>query len=315
MRRASLAPLLLMAWGALAPFAAGVAHAETVTINGCANAAWDAGTLTLRCGAISNPPVCSFSPAAPTTYAVGTQLTLTASCTNAPTYAWSATVGALGTGACATAATCTDMQASATSVTYHLVATNASGSTTLDAPVTWIVGAAPAPLLQGASSRRVHGAAGTFDLPLSLVATNPTTEPRQGPVHNIVFTFDKAVISAVAAITEGSASAGVPSFSGNTVTVPMTGVANQQYVTVALSAVASADGGIGGTGSVRVGLLVGDVTRNRVVSIADLGLVEAQLAQVVTGANFHLDVNASGTVSLADTGITSANLTRALPAP
>jgi hypothetical protein len=171
------------------------------------------------------------------------------------------------------------------------------------------------PLLQAASSRRVHGAAGTFDLPLSLVATNPTTEPRQGPVHNIVFTFDKTVIAAVAAVTEGSASAGVPSFSGNTVTVPMTGVANQQYVTVALSAVTSVDGGIGGTGSVRVGLLVGDVTRNRVVSVADLGQVEAQLAQAATGANFHLDVNASGTVSLADTGITSANLTRALPAP
>ncbi len=30
-------------------------------------------------------------------------------------------------------------------------------------------------------SRKLHGAAGTFDLPLSDVATNPTTEPRRGP--------------------------------------------------------------------------------------------------------------------------------------
>ena len=344
MRRAFLGPLLLMAAGTLTPLAADFARAETVTIDGCANASWnagamtlscngltappgaatligcpnatwDAGTTTLSCSGLPTPPVCTFVPAPPTTYAVGSPLTLNASCTNAPTYAWSATVGALGTGACATAATCTDTQASATSVTYHLVATNASGSTTLDAPVAWIVGTAPAPLLQGASSRRVHGAAGTFDLPLSLVATNPTTEPRQGPVHNIVFTFDKAIASAIAAVTEGGASAGAPSFSGNTVTVPITGVANQQYVTVALSAVASADGGVGGTGSVRMGLLVGDVTGNRVASVADLGLVKAQLAQTVTGANFRLDVNASGTVSLADTGITTANLTRALPAP
>jgi hypothetical protein len=307
--------LLLTAWAALAPLAADVVQAQTVTVSGCANPAWDAGTLTLSCGSLPAAPVCTFVSAPPTTYAVGSQLSLAANCTNSPTYAWSATVGALGTGACASAATCTDTQAAAASVTYHLVATNAAGSATLDAPVTWIAGSAPTPVMRGAASRRVHGAAGTFDLALSLVPTNPTTEPRQGPVHNIVFTFDKPVVSAVAAVTEGTAATGVPTFSGNSVTVPVTGAANQQYVTVALSAVTSADGGVGGTGSVRVGLLVGDVTRNRVVSVADLGQLEAQLAQAVTGANFHLDVNASGTVTLADTGITSANLTRALPAP
>lgn len=315
MRRTALAPHLLVAVAVLAPWVTDVALAETVTINGCANASWNVSTMTLSCGSIPTPPVCSFSPAAPTTYAVGTQLTLTASCTNAPTYSWSTTVGALGTGSCATAATCTDTQSSTTSVTYHLLATNASGSATLDAPVAWIVGSAPAPVMQNAFSRRVHGAAGTFDLALSLVATNPTTEPRQGPVQSLVFTFDKPIISAVAAVTEGSATAGAPTFNGNTVTVGLTGVANQQYVTVALTAVASADGGVGGSGAVRMGLLVGDVSRSRVVTIADLGLVEAQLAQPVTGANFQVDVNASGTITLADTGITSANLTRALPAP
>ena len=50
-----------------------------------------------------------------------------------------------------------------------------------------------APVLQSAVSRKVHGAAGTFDLALSLLATNPTTEPRKGPTHTIVFTFDKAI--------------------------------------------------------------------------------------------------------------------------
>src|SRR5664279_3905433 len=143
MGRALLAPLLLMAWGALAPLAAEVAHAQTVTINGCTNASWSPSTLTLVCGAVSNPPVCSFSPAAPTTYTVGNQLTLNASCTNSPTYAWSATVGVLGTGNCNSAATCTDTQGSATNVTYHLVASNGSGTATLDAPVQWIVGTGP----------------------------------------------------------------------------------------------------------------------------------------------------------------------------
>jgi trimeric autotransporter adhesin len=171
------------------------------------------------------------------------------------------------------------------------------------------------PILQSAASRRVHGAAGTFDLPLSAVATNPTTEPRLGPAQTIVFTFDKPITGATAAITEGTATAAAPSFSGNVVVVGLTGVNNQQYVTVSLTNVASSDGGTGGSASVRIGFLAGDVNQNRVVSVADLGLVNAQLAQLVTVANFLKDVNASGTLTVADKGIANANLTRSLPAP
>ena len=176
------------------------------------------------------------------------------------------------------------------------------------------------PSLVSAASRRVHGSAGTFDLPLSLVVSpgvnhNPTTEPRQGPAQTIVFTFDKPITGATVAITEGTATAAAPTFSGNAVVVGLTGAIDQQYVTISLTNVASADGGTGGTGSVRLGLLLGDVNQNRVVSLADLAFVNAQLAQVVTAANFLKDVNASGTLSLADKGITNANLAKALPTP
>ena len=176
------------------------------------------------------------------------------------------------------------------------------------------------PALQSAASRKAHGAAGMFDLLLSLVTPqnidhNPMTEPRQGPAQTIVFTFDKPVTGAIASITEGAAVAGTPSFSGNDVIVGLTGVNNQQYVTIALTNVASTDGGTGGSGSVRIGFLAGDVSQNRVVTVADLGLVNAQLAQPVTAANYLKDVNASGTLTVADKGITNANLTKALPAP
>jgi trimeric autotransporter adhesin len=170
------------------------------------------------------------------------------------------------------------------------------------------------PALQSAASRKVHGAAGTFNVPLSLVVTNPTTEPRQGATATIVMTFDSAIISANAAVTEGTATAGAPTFSGNDVIVPLTGVTDQHYVTVSLTNVASATH-TGGNGAVRLGFLLGDVNQNRVISVADLGLVNAQLAQVVTAANYLKDVNASGTLTVADKGITNANLTHALPAP
>jgi len=171
------------------------------------------------------------------------------------------------------------------------------------------------PTLQSAVSRKLHGAAGTFDLTLSAVTTNPTTEPRQGPAQTIVFTFDKPISAAVVTVSEGTAVAGAPSFSGNDVIVNLTGVTDAQYVTVGLSAVSSTDGGSGGTGSVRVGFLAGDVNQTRAVSIADVGLVNSVLSLAVNAGNYLKDVNASGTLTLADKAITNGNLTHALPAP
>ena len=184
----------------------------------------------------------------------------------------------------------------------------------------WFQVSASPPVFQSAVSRKVHGAAGTFDLPLSTVLPptinhNPTTEPRQGPTQTIVFTFDKPINAATVTITEGSATAAAPTFTGNSVVVTLAGVTNQQYVTVTLGNVASTDGGTGGSAVVRVGFLLGDVNQTRAVSVADLGLVNAQLAQLVTAANYLEDVNASGTLTVADKGITNANLTKALSAP
>jgi hypothetical protein len=150
---------------------------------------------------------------------------------------------------------------------------------------------------------------------LSLVTTNPTTEPRQGPAQTIVFTFDKPISSVITNITEGTATAGPPTFSGNDVIVGLTGVTNQQYVRVSLTSVASSDGGTGGSGSVRIGFLAGDVNQNRVVTAADLGLVNVQLAQPVTAANYLKDVNANGSMTVSDKNIVNANLAKSLPAP
>lgn len=174
---------------------------------------------------------------------------------------------------------------------------------------------ANSPVFQSAVSSKVHGAAGTFNLALSAVPTNPTTEPRQGPTQTVVCTFDKPITAAVVAVTEGTATAGATTFNGNDVIVRLTGVTDRQYVTVSLTSVEDSTGGTGGVASVRIGFLAGDVNQNRAVTVADVGLVNAQLSQPVAAANFLLDVNASGTLTLSDKGLTMANLTQALPAP
>jgi len=178
----------------------------------------------------------------------------------------------------------------------------------------------PAPTLQSAVSRRVHGTAGTFDLPLSLVTPpnlnhNPTTEPRQGPAQTIVFTFDKPVNAATAGVAEGTAAAGAPTFSGNNVIVGFTGVTDQQYVTVALTNVASTDGGTGGSATVRVGFLTGDVNGSRIVAVTDLVVVNNQLGRPLSAANFLSDVNTSGIITVLDKVKVNNALGHFLPAP
>jgi hypothetical protein len=191
-------------------------------------------------------------------------------------------------------------------------ATNPTNNTSEFAPC--ILATGP-PALQNAASRKVHGAAGTFDLPLTLLPlTNPTTEPRQGSTAIIVMSFDAAIISANVAVTEGPATVGAVTFSGNDVIVPLSGVVNQQYVTISATNVSSATN-TGGSGTVRLGFLTGDVNQNRVVAVSDLGLVNAQLAQPVNAGNYLKDINATGTLTVADKGIANANLTKALPTP
>jgi hypothetical protein len=249
----------------------------TVTKSGTSTGTVTSGPAGINCGA-----TCSFN------YTFGTAVTLTPAPTAGSVFkAWSG--ACTGTGACV--------------VTVDAAKT-----------VNAVFNLAP-PVLSSVVSRRVHGTAGTFDIPLGNVASNPTTEPRQGPAFTFVFKFDKPVTGGQATVTAGTATAGAPTFSGTEMRVPLTGVANQQYVTVAVSNVTSSDGGADGVGSIRVGFLLGDVTQNRAVSLSDVGLVNAQVAQFVTAANFIYDVNASGTLSLADRGITNTQVTKVLPAP
>jgi len=231
------------------------------------------------------------------------------------TYSWSLTTRPSGSTAVLSSATAvnpTFVADVAGTYVARLIVNNGFSSSAPDTVT--VTAGGTTPVFQSAVSRKLHGGAGVFDLPLSLTAANPTTEPRIGPQQTIVLTFDKAIIAATVSITEGTATA-TPTFSGNDVIVALTGVIDQQYVTISLTNVASADGGTGGTGFTRIGFLLGDVNQNRVVTVADLGLVNAQLAQQVTAVNYLKDVNASGTLSVADKAITNTNLTKALPAP
>src|SRR5262249_12118172 len=87
-------------------------------------------------------------------------------------------------------------------------------------------GAGP-PVLMTVVSRKTHGAAGTFNQPLSFTPFDPPTESRaSGGAHKIVFVFDKNVVSGSVAIGEGTATAAPATFNGSEMIVDLTGVNN-----------------------------------------------------------------------------------------
>jgi len=166
---------------------------------------------------------------------------------------------------------------------------------------TWMVGA----LVAGSAMAQVNH--------------NPTTEPRIGPNHLIVFTFDKPVTAGTATVTAegvgGTAAVGTTTFVGNEMQVQLTGVSDIQYVTVNVTNVVAADGGTGGVGSARIGFLKGDVNGSRSVSPLDQLAISPQLLQPVTAANYLKDVGANGSITPLDLLAVSGNLLKALPTP
>ena len=167
-------------------------------------------------------------------------------------------------------------------------------------------------------SRKTHGAAGPFGLP---IATNipiggaVTVEPRAiGSGHTIVFAFD-APVTSVGGVTSKDASglldvgAATFTFAGNNVVVALTGVADGQRANITLTNVNEA----GNNASVAIGFLVGDVTNSRAVNASDIMGVKARAGQVLDNSNFRFDVNASGAIDAADSSAVKAQAGLMLP--
>jgi hypothetical protein len=171
-----------------------------------------------------------------------------------------------------------------------------------------------APMAQSAFSRKTHGAAGTFDVPLPLTG-NVGVECRSGGATNdyqMIINFASSVTVESASVTSGTGS--VSSFSGSgtsQITVSLTGVTNVQRITVTLHNVNN--GTSTGDVPVSMGVLVGDVNGNAVVNASDVSLAKSQVGQPVSGSNFREDVNANGTISATDVAIVKSEVGTALP--
>ncbi|MFZ3374655.1 MAG: hypothetical protein WA183_03795, partial [Chthoniobacterales bacterium] len=159
--------------------------------------------------------------------------------------------------------------------------------------------------LTDAVSRKTHGAAGTFDVELPLTGS-VGIECRSGGAggnHTFVFTFTNNVVSGNASVTSGVGNvSGSPTFSGNTMTVNLTGVSDVQQITVTLSNVADCFGSILPNTPVSAGMLMGDTTASRVVNASDVAQVKGQIGVPVSASNFREDLTVNGSINASDGG-------------
>jgi hypothetical protein len=170
-----------------------------------------------------------------------------------------------------------------------------------------------APMAQSAFSRKSHGAAGAFDVPLPLTG-NIGIECRSGGATNdyqMIINFMTSVTVGSASVTSGTGSVSSFSVSGSQVTVNLTGVTNVQRITVTLFNVN--DGTSTGNVPVSMGVLVGDVNGNAVVNASDVSLTKSQVGNAASGSNFREDVNATGLINSVDVALVKSKVGTALP--
>jgi Dockerin type I domain len=106
---------------------------------------------------------------------------------------------------------------------------------------------------------------------------------------------------------------GSPTFGGKTMTVNLTGVTNQQQITVKLSGVTDAIAQVLPDTSVSMGVLLADTTGDGSVNSADISQTKSRSGQPVDPTNFRSDVTVDGSVNSADISLVKSKSGTALP--
>ena len=158
-----------------------------------------------------------------------------------------------------------------------------------------------------AVSHKVHGSAGTFDLPLNLgPANNATIEPRSGGPSTLLFTFSDNITTVDGTLgstnfTVTNATFSDASIASNTLTLNLTAVPDSSLVLVTLNGITDlADNPLTGTNNVAIRAIGGDVNQSGTVNAVDLQTIKNQMLQTVTSANFLCDINCSGSINAVD---------------
>jgi hypothetical protein len=232
---------------------------------------------------------------------------------------------AVGTGACALGGQSFTIQSTTVAPRISEVTDSEFGDNIINpgGTLTFTIGS-PACTVISQVSRKSHGTAGPFDINLPLTGT-PGIECRSGGPssdHSIVVTFSSNVAvngNPQAAVTlgtgmigsDGNSNGGMVLVNGNTVTIPLTSVGNEQTINVTLFGVNYGAGNMNLV--IPMSLLLGDTTANGVVNASDITQTKSKVGQSVNVSNFREDVTVGGAINGADVSLVKASGHTALP--
>lgn len=196
-----------------------------------------------------------------------------------------------------------------------VLATNSAGPGPASASVNVTPSAAVVTALIGVQSRKTHGAAGVFDLPVNVnepINGAVTVEPRSiGAGHLVVFQFNTNVTAANYTVVDGNGVTIAPAsftLTGNEVSLLFTALADKSRLAIAVT-------GVNGTlnSSASIGFLVGDVNGSRNVTSGDTSAVKSRSGWVVDGTNFFFNISASGAIGAGDIATVKTRVGNTLP--
>jgi predicted outer membrane repeat protein len=165
-----------------------------------------------------------------------------------------------------------------------------------------------------AASRKTHGKAGTFDIPLPLTGDAGVECRSSEGNHTLVFTATNNLSSGSASVETGvGIIQGSPSLNGRTMTVNLTGVSDVQRITLTMNNVIDEFGQVLPDTAVSMNILSGDINGSKAVTAADIGQVKASSGLGVTSANFRADVVVSGGITASDIGLVKSRSGQTVP--
>ena len=157
--------------------------------------------------------------------------------------------------------------------------------------------------LTSAVSRKTHGAAGDFDIPLALCPTGAgTVEPRVDGPTTIVFTFNHDIAAAdgdfnCSEVTVTGADCIGAGASANRLRVHLRAVVDQSIVHVTLNGITDLAGHpLTGDNDVEIRALVGDINQNRNVYNNDYLILHNHDGEGTNPGNFLADLDLNGAV-------------------
>lgn len=199
------------------------------------------------------------------------------------------------------------------------------GSTTLSVwtrsrgAYVWPLPAPPAVTLTNVFSRKTHGGAGDFDVPMPVAGT-PGIECRTGGAsgdYTLIFKFLNPITNVDAAkVTSGTgqvSGGGIDNTDAHNYIVTLTGVANAQTINVALSNVSDSANNFSLSVSAPMSVLFCDVNAAAGVTGGDVNDCKAQVGVDLSINNFRDDVNLTGFVSGSDVNAIKAQVGAMLP--